>query len=220
MQRLLAIARTIDAVNARIGRWASWLIVAAILVSAVNAIVRKVFDSSSNAWLEVQWYLFGAAFMLCTSWTLQRREHIRIDLLVSQFPRRVRHWLELVGHIVFLLPFTLLMIWLTWAILGRSVVNSGHDWDAAGGLLGQVVLVLSRIVGDTAALLTGGQAQWEYSGNPGGLVMWPAYAFILLGFVALTAQGISETIKHVAVMRGLLPEPSAGGHGHQPEAEA
>ena len=216
MQRWLAMARSIDGVNAWIGRHASWLIVASIVISAANALVRKLLNSSSNGWLEVQWYLFGATFMLCASWTLQRREHIRIDLLFARLPLRVRHWLELGGHVLFLMPFVLLMIGLSWTALGRSVVN-GAGWAEAHGVLGQLGLVGSRLAGDVGALLTGGDAHWEYSNNPGGLPLWPAYAAILAGFLMLAAQGVSEIIKHVAVMRGLLPEPSGGG-GHGAEA--
>ena len=220
MQRLLAVARAIDRVNSAIGRWASWLIVASIFISAINAIVRKVFDLSSNAWLEVQWYLFGASFMLCASWTLMRREHIRIDLLFALLPRRVRHWMELGGHLLFLMPFALLMIVLGWAVLGRSVVN-GAEWNTVPHFFAQLSLVIARIVGDTASLLTGGQARWEYSNSSGGLVLWPAYAFIVAGFLMLAAQGVSEIIKHIAVMRGLLPEPAgAGGHGAEPKLDA
>jgi TRAP-type mannitol/chloroaromatic compound transport system permease small subunit len=216
MQRMLAVARTIDAVNAWIGRHAAWLIVASILISAANAIIRKLFNSSSNGWLEVQWYLFGATFMLCASWTLQRREHIRIDLLFARLPRRVRHWLELGGHVLFLMPFVLLMIVLCWAALGRSVIN-GAGWTEAPGFFGELGLVASRLAGDIGMLLTGRDARWEYSNNPGGLPLWPAYACILAGFLMLAAQGLSEIIKHIAVMRGLLPEPSGGG-GHGAEA--
>ncbi len=220
MQRLLAIARTIDRVNSTIGRWASWLIVASIVISAANAIIRKLFDSSSNAWLEVQWYLFGATFMLCSAWTLQRREHIRIDLLFARMPRQTRHWLELGGHLLFLMPFTLLMIVLSWAVLGRSVVN-GAEWNSVPHFFGQFILVVERIVGDTAAMLAGGPTRWEYSNSSGGLVLWPAYAFIVAGFIMLAVQGVSEIIKHIAVMRGLLPEPSgAGGHGPESTPDA
>lgn len=216
MQRTLALARAIDGVNGWIGRHASWLIVASIVISAANAIVRKLLDISSNGWLEVQWYLFGATFMLCASWTLQRREHIRIDLLFARLPRRVRHWLELGGHVLFLMPFALLMIGLSWAALGRSVVN-GAGWAEAHGFFGQLGLVAARLASDISALVVGGDARWEYSNNPGGLPLWPAYACIFAGFLMLAAQGVAEIIKHVAVMRGLLPEPSGGG-GHGAEA--
>ena len=219
MQRLLAIARTIDDVNAWIGRHASWLIVASIFVSAVNALVRKLFDISSNGWLEVQWYLFGATFMLCSAWTLARREHIRIDLLFARLPRPVRQWLELGGHVLFLLPFAILMIALSWASFGRSVVN-GAEWNSVPGFFAQLGLVIWRLIGDSFAVLTGGQPHWEYSNNSGGLPLWPAYAFIVAGFVMLAAQGLAEIVKHVAVMRGLRPEPTGGGgHGAEPGIE-
>ncbi len=218
MQRWLAIARTIDDVNAWIGRHAAWLIVASILVSAGNAIIRKVFDVSSNAWLEVQWYLFGATFMLCSAWTLARREHIRIDLVFARLPRAVRHWLELGGHVLFLMPFALLMIALSWVTFGRSVIN-GAEWNTVPGFLAQLGLVVARLFGDVFAVLTGDQARWEYSNNSGGLPLWPAYAFIVAGFLMLAAQGVAEIIKHIAVMRGLLPEPSGGG-GHAPEGHS
>jgi TRAP-type mannitol/chloroaromatic compound transport system permease small subunit len=212
MQRWLAIARSIDDVTAWIGRQASWCIVASIVISAANAIVRKVFNDSSNGWLEVQWYLFGATFMLCSAWTLARREHIRIDLLFARLPRHVRHWLELGGHVLFLMPFALLMIALSWATFGRSVIN-GAEWNTVPGFFAQAGLVVQRLFGDLFALLSGGQARWEYSNNPGGLPLWPAYAFILAGFLMLLAQGVAEIIKHIAVMRGLLPEPT-GASGH------
>lgn len=219
MQRMLAIARIIDGINAWIGRHASWLIVASIFVSAANALVRKLFDISSNGWLEVQWYLFGATFMLCSAWTLSRREHIRIDLVVARLPRGVRHWLEILGHVLFLMPIVLLMIGLSWAALGRSVVN-GAEWVTVPGFIAQLGLVLSRLAGDTAALIGGGQAHWEYSNNPGGLPLWPAYTFIFAGFVMLAAQGVAEIVKQIAVMRGLLPEPFTGsGHGAEPAAD-
>lgn len=213
MQRLLQLARAIDACNARIGRLVSWAIVASIFVSATNAIIRKAFDISSNAWLEAQWYLFGLTFMLASAWTLQRREHIRIDIFFNRLPRVVRHWIELGGHLLFLIPFVTLMIVLSWSAFGRAVLNNGVAWNAADGFLGQLTQVLQHLSTDIGAVLSGGRAQWEYSGNTEGLPLWPAYLFILVGFAMLLLQGISETIKHVAVMRGLLPEPSGGGHG-------
>src|SRR6478736_1715620 len=106
MAGLLALSRTIDRANEFIGKWVSWLILLAILVSAANAIIRKVFDISSNAWLELQWYLFGAAFMLAAAYTLKQNEHIRIDIVYGMFPRRVQHWIDLLGHLFFLMPFT------------------------------------------------------------------------------------------------------------------
>src|ERR671916_2776193 len=102
---LLGISRAIDAVNERIGKVTAWAIVIAVLVSAINAIIRKVFGTSSNAWLELQWYLFGAVFMLCAAWTLRANEHIRIDIVSNRLPYRTRNIIEMIGHLFFLLPF-------------------------------------------------------------------------------------------------------------------
>lgn len=110
MAGLLALSRTIDRVNEFIGRSVSWLILAAILVSAANAVIRKVFDTSSNAWLELQWYLFGAAFMLAAAYTLKQNDHIRIDIVYGMWSRRVQHWIDLLGHVFFLMPFVTLMV--------------------------------------------------------------------------------------------------------------
>ena len=110
MQALLKISGVIDAINTRIGRWFAWLILVAILVSAANATVRKVFDTSSNAWLELQWVLFSAVFMLCASWTLKDNEHIRIDILNNLLPQSARNWIDVVGHAFFLLPLTVVMV--------------------------------------------------------------------------------------------------------------
>src|SRR5262247_2673496 len=109
MAELLSLSRVIDAVTAFIGRWIYWLILGAVLVSAGNATIRKIFDISSNAWLELQWYLFGAVFMLAAAYTLQRNEHIRIDILSSTLPPRGRNWIDVIGHVFFLLPLTIVM---------------------------------------------------------------------------------------------------------------
>ena len=110
MKLLLGFSRAVDAMNRAIGRAASWLILGAILVSAGNALMRKLFDMSSNAWLELQWQLFGAVFLLCAAWTLLTNEHIRIDIVSNALPKRVRDGIDVFGHVVFLLPFTLVMI--------------------------------------------------------------------------------------------------------------
>jgi TRAP-type mannitol/chloroaromatic compound transport system permease small subunit len=107
---LLHISRVIDAINSRIGKWLAWLILVAVVISAGNAIVRKVFDTSSNSWLELQWYLFSTVFLLCAAWTLLVNEHIRIDIVNNYLPKRVRDWIDVFGHLVFLLPFTIVMI--------------------------------------------------------------------------------------------------------------
>lgn len=180
---LLGLSRVIDAVNTRIGRWVAWFVVAAILISAANATIRKIFDTSSNAWLELQWILFAAVFLLCASWTLISNEHIRIDIVNSFFPRRVRDWIDVVGHAFFLLPFALIMV-----VTGWPFFMASYRID-------------------------------EQSSNAGGLAQWPAKFLVPLGFALLFAQGISELIKRIAVMRGKIPDPHIGS-GSSAEAEA
>lgn len=168
---LLALARAIDRVNEVIGRTMGWLILAAVLVSAGNAVVRKLFSTSSNAWLELQWYLFGAAFMLAAAYTLKQNEHVRVDVFYASRKRRTQHWIDLFGHVVFLLPFAALMTWMLVPYALRAYV------------------------------------QGEVSTNAGGLVIWPARALLAAGFALLTLQALSEIIKKIAVMRGLIEDP-------------
>ena len=134
MSGLLGISRLIDAANERVGKVTAWAIVVAVLVSAINAIVRKVFGTSSNAWLELQWYLFGAVFMLCASWTLKANEHIRIDIVSNRLTKRRRDWIDIFGHLFFLLPFVAVMIYLSLPFFWRSY-TSGEISTNAGGLL-------------------------------------------------------------------------------------
>jgi TRAP-type mannitol/chloroaromatic compound transport system permease small subunit len=176
MQGILKISRAIDAVTAFIGKAVMWLILASILISAGNATSRKLFDWSSNAWLEAQWYLFGAAFMLAAAYTLQRNEHIRIDIISNHLPRGVRHAIELIGHVFMLLPFCLLMLWESWPNMMESYSIG------------------------------------EMSSNYGGLIIWPAKAFIVAGFALLFAQGISELIKRIAIIAGAIPDSHEAHH--------
>jgi TRAP-type mannitol/chloroaromatic compound transport system permease small subunit len=134
MSGLLALSRGIDRFNELIGRWVSWLILLAILVSAANAVIRKAFNMSSNAWLELQWYLFGAAFLLAAAYTLRQNEHIRIDIVYGAFSRRVQHWIDLFGHTFFLMPFVLLMIYYFVPYVLLSY-RSGEVSTNAGGLI-------------------------------------------------------------------------------------
>lgn len=185
MKGLLALSRGIDRLNETIGKLVSWLILLAILVSAGNAVIRKVFDTSSNAWLELQWYLFGAAFMLAAAYTLKQNEHIRIDIVYGLFPRRLRHWIDLFGHAFFLMPFVTLMVIYFVPYVSLSF-RSG-----------------------------------EMSTNAGGLIVWPAKAILLAGFFLLFLQGISEIIKKIAIMRGLMDDPNPFLSAHeQAELEA
>lgn len=176
MSALLGVSRIIDAINTAIGKSAMWLTLVAVIVSTVNAIVRKAFDMSSNGWLELQWYLFGAVFMLCAGYTLLKNEHIRIDVIASMFSKRVRDWIDVVGHVVVLIPFCLLMIYDLWPFFWNSFTSG------------------------------------EMSPSPGGLIIWPAKGLILAGFILLLAQAVSELIKRIAVMQGLIPDPYEEKH--------
>lgn len=132
MTALLALSRAIDAVNARIGKIVSWLIVAAVLVSSINAIVRKVFDLSSNSWLELQWVLFAAVFLCCSPWTLIDNEHIRIDIVNARLSRKVRNWIDLLGGVFFLLPFTIVMLVTSWPFFLNSYRINEQSLNAGG----------------------------------------------------------------------------------------
>jgi TRAP-type mannitol/chloroaromatic compound transport system permease small subunit len=171
MTILLAVSRLIDAINGAIGRSVSWLLLAAVMISAGNAVIRKVFDISSNAWLELQWYLYGTVFMLAAAYALLRNEHIRIDVLSSGWSKRTRDWIDLILHIIFLVPFSSLMAYLAWPWFWLSF-RSG-----------------------------------EVSSSAGGLIIWPAKAVVLLGFLLLTAQAFSEIIKRAAVLMGRIEDP-------------
>lgn len=179
MQGTLALSRLIDRITEAIGKSVMWMILIAILVSAINAIVRKLFNMSSNAWLELQWYLFGAAFLLASAYTLKQNEHIRIDIFYGTRTRRTQHWIDLFGHVFFLLPFVVLMTWML----------VPYAWDAIKS--GQI------------------------STNAGGLVIWPARALLLGGFALLVAQAISEIIKKIAVMRGIIEDPTPFISAHE-----
>lgn len=134
MAALLQLSRIIDSVNERLGKTMAWAIVVAILVSSINAIIRRVFGVSSNAWLELQWYLFGAVFMLCAAWTLKANEHIRIDIISNRLSKRTRDIIDLLGHFLFLLPFLAVMVWLSIPYFEKSYL-SGEVSSNAGGLL-------------------------------------------------------------------------------------
>jgi TRAP-type mannitol/chloroaromatic compound transport system permease small subunit len=180
---LLAVSRIIDSINLRLGKWVSWLILIVVIISAANAVSRKLLGLSSNAWLEMQWIMFSVIFMVCSPWTLMSNEHIRIDIVNSMFPKRVRNWIDVFGHVVFLLPFTIVMIVTGWPFFLASYRLN------------------------------------EQSFNAGGLPQWPAKSLVVLGFTLLFFQGISELIKRIAVMRGLIPDPFEQTL-HPAEAEA
>ncbi len=172
MQALLVFSRGIDGLNAWIGRYVIWLILASTVISGVNAIVRKVFNYSSNAFLEVQWYLFAAAFLLAAGYTLLRREHVRVDVISSRLSKRTQIWIDLLGFLFFLTPMCLVVLW-----YGVPFFLQGFESN-------------------------------EMSSNAGGLLRWPVYLMMPLGFGLLMLQGFSEAIKRLAFLQGLIDDPT------------
>lgn len=132
MKTLLRFSRVVDAISTRAGKIVAWGLLAAILVSAANAIVRKVFSTSSNSWLELQWILFGAVFLICASWTLLSNEHIRIDIVNNMLPKRARDWIDVFGHVVFLIPVALVIGYLGWPFFWRSLLQNEQSTNAGG----------------------------------------------------------------------------------------
>ena len=168
MSSLLSFSRFIDAVNEKIGLAISWALLLAVLICSGNALVRYIFNTSSNSWLEIQWYLFGAIFLLASAYTLKRNEHVRIDVVVGRFSKRTQVWIDVFGFIFFLLPATLLILYFSIPFAYESIRNQ------------------------------------EVSSNAGGLIIWPAKTLIPVGFFLLTLQGISELIKRVGFLMGLV----------------
>lgn len=132
MQALLTVSRVIDSINSWLGKWVSWLIVVVVIVSAANAVSRKLFGLSSNAWLELQWIMFSVIFMACSPWTLMSNEHIRIDIVNSMFRKRIRDSIDVFGHIAFLLPFTIVMIVTGWPFFLASFRLNEQSFNAGG----------------------------------------------------------------------------------------
>lgn len=132
MRALLGLARAIDALNERVGRAAMWLVLLATLISAGNAVMRYGFDLSSNAWLEIQWYLFALIFLLGAGYTLKHNGHVRIDILHNRFSPRLQAWVDLVGGLLFLLPLCGLMIWMGWGGFADSWATREVSPDAGG----------------------------------------------------------------------------------------
>lgn len=171
MQALLALSRAIDRLNAFVGKYCIWLIFAATVISAANAVIRKLFNYSSNAFLEVQWYLYAWSFLIAAGYTLLQREHVRIDVLNSRLSKRTQVWIDIFGFIFFLTPVCILVLWLGVPML-ISKFQSG-----------------------------------EVSGNPGGLIRWPVWVALPVGFALLMLQGWSELIKRIAFLKGQGPDP-------------
>ena len=172
MQALLSLSRAIDRLNAFVGKYSIWLIFASTFISAANAIVRKALDTSSNAFLEVQWYLFASAFLLAAGYTLLQREHVRVDVVSSRLSKRTQIWIDLLGFLFFLTPMCLVVLW-----YGVPFFLQGFESN-------------------------------EMSSNAGGLLRWPVYLMMPLGFGLLMLQGFSEAIKRLAFLQGLIDDPT------------
>jgi TRAP-type mannitol/chloroaromatic compound transport system permease small subunit len=182
VQFLLSVSRLIDRLNELIGRLVYWLILVSVLVSSGNAVVRYAISRSSNGWLEIQWYLFSAVFLLGAGYTLLRNEHVRIDIFYGRLNPRTRAWIDILGGIFFLLPMALLIMALAWPMFLESWTRN------------------------------------EYSTDAGGLIRWPVKFLIPTGFLLLALQGLSEIIKRVAFLAGLIPEPGVRrAHGELDE---
>ena len=183
MNALLALSRAIDAFTERVGSIVYWLILIVVLISAANATVRKAFNYSSNAFLEIQWYLFSVIFLFGAGYTLLRNEHVRIDIIAGRLSARAQNWIDVIGIVLFLMPMSFIIMWLSWPIFVDAWVRN------------------------------------EVSTNAGGLIVWPARIMIPIGFALLILQGISELIKRIAYLRGLIPDPLEKRHEKSAEEE-
>ena len=178
MMPLLRFARAIDRLNEFIARWVSWLGLAAVLVCAAAASARYALNIGSNAWLEIQWYLNAAVWLLVAGYTLKRHEHVSIDVLAGRLRPRVQAWIHILGGIFMLLPASVIIAWYSWP----SLVNSYEIQ--------------------------------EYSSDPGGLIRWPVRLLLPLAFALLALQGVSEIIKRVGFLAGLVPESEFEKRAH------
>ncbi|MCU0969538.1 MAG: TRAP transporter small permease subunit [Rubrivivax sp.] len=173
MKALLALCRGIDAMSERIGRSVYWLLLAAVVVSTANALARYLFDIGSNAFLEAQWYMFAAIYLLGAGWVLLHDAHVRIDVVASRFPRRWQVMVDVVGILFFLLPLTVFIAWTALPPMLLAIETN------------------------------------EVSASPGGLLRWPLYALVPVGFALLFAQALSELFKRIAFLTGDAPDPHA-----------
>jgi TRAP-type mannitol/chloroaromatic compound transport system permease small subunit len=183
LNALLSLSRAIDKLNERIGLTVSWLVLAAVLISAANAVVRKAFNVSSNSFLEIQWYLFSVVFLFCAGYTLLRNQHVRIDVIAGRLSPQAQAWIDILGTIFFLMPMALTIMWLSWPVFVQAYERH------------------------------------EVSTNAGGLLIWPARLLVPIGFFLLVIQGLSELIKRVAFLKGLIPDPAQKQHEKSAEEE-
>lgn len=183
MQALLKLSRAIDWLSSQIGKYVIWLILASTLISGINAVVRKAFNTSSNAFLEVQWYLFAASFLIAAGYTLLNGEHVKIDVVTSRLSKRAQIWIDIFGFACFLTPMCLAVLWYGIPFFTRALVSG------------------------------------EMSNNAGGLIRWPVYLMMPLGFGLLLLQGWSELIKRLAFLQGLIEDPTVKKHEKTAEEE-
>jgi TRAP-type mannitol/chloroaromatic compound transport system permease small subunit len=177
MKLCLGLSRAIDALNEQIGKLTYWLILAAVLISTGNAIVRYAFNRSSNSWLEIQWYLFSFVFLFCAGYTLLHNQHVRIDILSGMLSAKGRAWIDILGTVFFLLPMAIAIMWLSWPVFMDAYRSD------------------------------------EVSTNAGGLLVWPGRLMLPVGFFLLVLQGLSELIKRVAFLLGMIPDPADKDEG-------
>ena len=183
MKFLISTSRFIDAFNEKIGHAVSWALLIAVLICTGNSLVRYIFNTSSNGWLEIQWYLFSAVFLLGTSYTLRRNEHVRIDVISGRFSKRTQVWMDIFGFTFFLLPMASLILYFAIPFALVSIHSQ------------------------------------EVSSNAGGLIVWPAKLLIPIGFFMLTMQGVSELIKRIGYLQGLVAASEFDKHAATPEEE-
>jgi TRAP-type mannitol/chloroaromatic compound transport system permease small subunit len=180
---LLKLSQLIDWLTERVGKGAFWLVLIMTLISAANAVIRFAFNYSSNGLLEIQWYLFAAVFLLCSPYTLQKNEHVRIDVLSGKLSPRGLAVIDIIGTIFFLLPMVVLVLWLSLPLIAESYKIN------------------------------------EHSANAGGLLRWPVKVLLPIGFTLLALQGISELIKRIAFLAGMINDPNNKEKGPTPEEE-
>jgi TRAP-type mannitol/chloroaromatic compound transport system permease small subunit len=180
---LLKLSQLIDWLTERVGKGAFWLVLIMTLISAGNASYRFIFNDSSNGLLEIQWYLFAAVFLLCAPYTLQRNEHVRIDVLSGKLSPRGLAVIDIIGTLFFLLPMVVLVLWLSLPLVAESYKIN------------------------------------EYSANAGGLIRWPVKILLPIGFTLLALQGVSELIKRIAFLAGMIDDPNDKKKGPTPEEE-
>ena len=172
MNPLLSFSRLVDWINDKAGKLTFALVFASVFISAGNAVVRKVFDYSSNAWLEIQWYLFAGVFLLGAGYTFLHNEHVRIDVISSRMSKRAQIWIDILGILFFLLPFCFMTVRLSLPVVTNAIASG------------------------------------EMSSNAGGLMRWPVYVLLPIGFSLLALQGLSELIKRIAFLMGIAPDPT------------